>query len=66
MRELVAQGHIVRAHVLSPPAPMDGVLSRDPVHALEAFAPCAPAMVFCRDAAHERRETCWACEAARP
>jgi superfamily II DNA or RNA helicase len=51
MKELVAQGHLVSAEVLSPPAPLDGSLARDPVQALQEFAPGRPSMIFCRDAA---------------
>lgn len=51
MKELVADGHLVAAEVLSPPAPLDGSLARDPVQALEEFAPGRPSMIFCRDSA---------------
>ncbi len=51
MQQLIDEGHLVPAHVLSPPSPTEGTLARDPVEALEEFAPGQAAMVFCRDAA---------------
>lgn len=50
--ELVRQGHLVPAVVLSPPAPVEGALAADPVDAYLAHAAGLPAMIFCRDAEH--------------
>ena len=54
IRELVEQGHLVPAHVLSPPQPTEGALAMDPVEAYEKYADGAQAIFFCRDVEHAR------------
>lgn len=51
VHELVGRGYLVPSIVYSPPSPISGGLAMDPVEALERYAPGAPAMVFCSDAA---------------
>ncbi len=50
--DLTARGRLVPAHVLSPPAPVEGALAMDPVDAYAKHAAGLPAMIFCRDAEH--------------
>jgi superfamily II DNA or RNA helicase len=52
VRELTAQGFLVPAEVLSPPAPVEGALALDPVEAYQRHAPGRPAMIFARDTEH--------------
>jgi superfamily II DNA or RNA helicase len=47
VRELTAQGHLVPAEVLSPPAPLEGGLALDPVEAYAKHAAGSRALVFC-------------------
>ncbi|HEY3818385.1 MAG TPA: DEAD/DEAH box helicase [Polyangiaceae bacterium] len=47
VRELTAEGHLVPAVVLSPPAPTEGALAMDPVEAYTTHASGSRALIFC-------------------
>jgi DNA repair protein RadD len=52
--ELTKQGHLVPAHVLSPPQPTEGTLAMDPAEAYATYATNRQAIIFCRDVEHAR------------
>lgn len=65
VRWLISQGFLVPWDVLSPPAPMEGALSMDPVVAYDKFTPGSRAIVFCQSVEHAKDVTARFGERAR-